>query len=96
MTDPQQPTGSSQQPGKDQSEIRKITSPLLGVDPRSLDALMSEDVELLSDQDVDRIVAELQRQRAIWAQSEALAQAKPKRSAASKGTLNVDLGDLGL
>lgn len=86
---------------KGQEEIRKIESPLSAaagiVDPRSLDALMAEDVERLTDPDVDRIVSELRRQREIWARNEAAQQAKPKgRAGASKGNISVDLNDIGL
>lgn len=82
---------------KGQEEIRKIVNPLLSVDPRSLDALMAEDVELLKDEDADRIVAELQRQRAQWMQNEAIAAAKPKRGArGSSEKISVNLDDIGL
>lgn len=89
----------SSSPAKGQEAIASITSPLAGVNPRSLDALMAEDVELLSDRDVDQIVAELQRQRAGWAASEALNQAKPRRGSAKASSgpkVAVSLEELGL
>lgn len=86
--------------GAGQEEIRKIENPLAGVNPKSLDAIMAEDVELISDQDVDRIVEEHQRARALWAQNEAEAQAKPKGTrgtSTTKGTVTkINLDDLGL
>lgn len=59
---------------------------------------MAEDVENLKDPDVDRIVAELQRQRTGWERSEAEREAKPRGKGKAKaegpgGTLSLkDLG----
>lgn len=95
-------TNNSESSGisRGQEAIREIKSPLAGVDSRSLDALMAEDVEALADADVDRIVAELRRVRAEWEKSEVIKQNAPKgrakadpqaKAAAAKLTLD-DLG----
>lgn len=77
---------------KGQDEIQKIASPLSGVDPRSLDAIMASDVELLSDGEIDMIVAELQSKRKIWAENEAAGRSQ--RGKAEKKTVSLD--ELGL
>lgn len=89
-------TNESQAPAKGQEAIALIKSPLSGVDPRSLDALMSADVETLSDPDVDAIVAELRRVRAQWALDEAAGKVPRAKAASKKGTITqIDLKDLG-
>ncbi len=76
-------------------------NPLSEADPRSLDDLYSSDPLSLTDDDVDKIVADLRQKRALWATEDAAAQAqgrtrKPKayKSAPPKGQLS--LGDLGI
>lgn len=58
---------------------------------------MAEDVELLSDRDVDQIVMELRRNRAVWAANEAagkVTRATGAKKASTKGMVSVDLKDL--
>lgn len=80
--------------------LEQIESPLAGVNPRSLDALMAEDVGKLSEGEFDRIILELRKQRAGWIENEKLKDAKgPKAPRAAKGpkapgTVSVDLNDL--
>lgn len=85
--------------------LASIESPLAGVNPRSLDALMAEDVAKLSDPEFDRICLELRRQRQVWEandqakakQIEAGAAAKAKgaaRAPKTKGTIVVNLEDI--
>ena len=76
-------------------------SPLSEADPRSLDDLYAGDPLGLTDDDVDRVCADLRQKRSLWATEEAEAQSqgrrrKPKafKTAPPKGQLN--LGDLGI
>lgn len=77
-----------------------IISPLAGVNPRSLDALMAEDPAKLSEGEFDQIIAEMRKMRKIWAENESKkdsAEAKaPKapKPPRGKGTLSIDLDDL--
>lgn len=82
-----------------------VKSPLGGVNPRSLDALMAEDVAKLSDAEFDNVCIELRRQRQVWesneqgkaAQAKAGVEAKTKgalRAPKSKGTVSINLDDL--
>lgn len=75
-----------------------VQSPLSkGINPKSLDELMAQDVESMTDRDVDRIVALLRAQRAGWLENEAKAKPKAKaKSAAEQGTAKPSLADLGL
>lgn len=81
-----------------QELIAQISSPLSGIDERSLDALMASDVELMSDRDFDRIVLEVRRQRAVLAKNKAEAESAKgaRKPRAAKGTVSLDLKDLGL
>lgn len=98
---PELPLPAAPMVNNGQEAIRAVVSPLAGVDPRSLDALMAEDVELLTNVDVDRIVEELRAQRAAWARNEeatALKKAAGPRAKSPrvKGTItDLDLTDLG-
>ncbi len=76
-------------------------SPLSEADPKSLDDLYAADPLNLTDDDVDKIVADLRQKRALWASEDAAAQAqgrsrKPKvyKAAPPKGQLS--LAGLGL
>ncbi len=76
-------------------------SPLSEADPRSLDDLYAADPLSLTDNDVDKIVADLREKRALWESEDAAAQSqgrarRPKeyKSAPPKGQLN--LKDLGI
>ena len=73
-------------------------SPLLEADPNSLDRLMSLDPFKMQERDRAAIVAELRRQRAVWAAAEAAGATKAPR--APKGAKPppgpVDASDLGL
>lgn len=77
-----------------------IVTPLAGIDPRSLDAIMAGDPELMPDADVDRIVAELRNQRRLYEQNEAAVAAGAKRTRGAKapgsGNVTTSLKDLGL
>jgi len=53
-------------------------SPLAEASPKSLDELFSTDPLKLSDSDVDAIIAELRRKRALWAKSEAEGRKAPR------------------
>lgn len=84
--------------------LEQIKSPLAGVDPRSLDAVMSMDVESMSESDVERVCQELRRMRQVWADNEARSAASallpkptgPRGKSKAKGTATPDLKDLGL
>lgn len=65
-------------------------SPLAEATPDSLDELFRRDPLGLSDQDLDRIVAELRSRRAIWAKAEAEGKTKAPRKAAAKAELGAD------
>ncbi len=76
-------------------------SPLSEADPKSLDDLYAADPLTLTDDDVDKIVADLRQKRALWASEDAAAQSqgrarRPKtyKSPPPKGQLS--LGDLGI
>lgn len=76
-------------------------SPLGEADPHSLDNLYAGDPLSLTDADVDKIVDDLRKKKALWEIEDAAAQSqgrarRPKayKSAPPKGQL--DLSDLGL
>jgi len=58
-------------------------SPLAEANPLSLEELFRLDPLKLSDADVDQIIAELRRKRALWAAAEAAPKA-PRKSAAKE------------
>lgn len=85
--------------------FESVKTPLSGVNPRSLDALMAEDVAKLSDGEFDQICLELRRQRAVWEQNEAgkarqeaagqaAKAAGAKRAPRPKGTVDISLEDI--
>jgi hypothetical protein len=55
-------------------------SPLAEANPLSLDELFRLDPLKLTDADVDQIIAELRRKRALWAASEAAPKAAKRTS----------------
>lgn len=57
--------------------VAATASPLAGVNPRSLDALMAEDPAKLQDADFDRIIEAQRALRRTWAENEAKKEAKP-------------------
>ena len=76
-------------------------SPLSEAEPKSLDDLYTADTLSLTDDDVDKITADLRQKRSLWATEEAEAQSqgrrrKPKayKTPPPKGQLK--LGDLGI
>lgn len=74
-----------------------MSSPLVKVDPQSLDALFSADPLGWSDADLDRLIAEERRARENWAKAESTGTT---RSASAKlktpGTAIKSIKDLGL
>lgn len=83
--------------------LASIESPLAGVNPRSLDALMAEDVAKLSEPEFEQVVTAMRRLRAEWAANEGRKAAAedaglpvPLRTRAKRtpGTVNIDLKDL--
>lgn len=83
--------------------MASIISPLAGVNPRSLDALMAEDVAKLTDGEFDQIITEQRRLRRVWSENESKkaslaesGEAKPPRTRtpSAKGTVNINLDDL--
>ena len=76
-------------------------SPLEEADPRSLDDLYAADPLSLTDDDVDKIVADLRQKRALWASEDAAAQSqgrarRPKEYKAAPPKGQLSLGGLGL
>ena len=76
-------------------------SPLSKADPKYLDDLYTADPLTLTDDDVDKITADLRQKRSLWATEEAEAQSqgrrrKPKayKAPPPKGQLKLD--DLGI
>lgn len=69
---------------------------LAEANPASLDALFSRDPESLTDNELDRMVEEERRMRAIWAKNEAegkrASSAKPKAAPPPGGFSLKDLG----
>ena len=75
-----------------------MENPLKEADPNSLTELFARDPLDLADKDIDVIVAEFRRQRALWVQAEAQGK-KPtakKAPAAKTDKKAVSLEDLGL
>ena len=76
-------------------------SPLSEADPRSLDDIYTDDPLNLTDDDVDRVAADLRQKRSLWATEEAEAQSqgrrrKPKAYTTSPPKGQLKLGDLGI
>jgi len=76
-------------------------NPLSEADPRSLDDLYAADPLSLTDNDVDKIVADLRQKRALWQREDAAAQAqgrarRPKEYKAAPPKGQLDLAGLGL
>ena len=76
-------------------------SPLSEADPRSLDDLYAADPLTLTDADVDKIVADLRKKRALWESEDAAAQSqgrarRPKEYKAPPPKGQLDLSSLGL
>ncbi len=73
-------------------------TPLSEPDPRSIDELLAADPLSLSDDDVDKIVAEHRENRALWAKEDSAAQAEGrKRKKVYKPVQGkLSLADLGL
>lgn len=76
-------------------------TPLAKADPKSLDDLYSSDPLDLTDDDVDRITADLREKRALWAREDAEAKTQGRKRSTKawkeppeKGQLS--LADLGL
>lgn len=87
----------------DTEALAAIESPLAGVNPRSLDALMAEDVAKLSEPEFEQVVTAMRRLRAEWAQNEGRkaaaedsGQPTPPRTRAKRtpGTININLDEL--
>lgn len=86
--------------------MEAVVSPLAGVNPRSLDALMSEDVAKLQEPEFDQVIDAMRKMRQAYVESEARKdEAKatappgarssgPKTPKASKGTVNINLDEL--
>ena len=84
--------------------LASIESPLAGVSPRSLDALMAEDPAKLSEADFDSVISAMRALRAGWQANEAKKDAegpKPKAAPRAKaaprsttGKINIDLDTL--
>jgi hypothetical protein len=82
--------------------LASIESPLAGVNPRSLDALMAEDPAKLQDADFDQVISAMRALRAGWQANEQkkdLEGPKPKaaprakaapRSTTGKVSINLD------
>lgn len=83
--------------------LASVVSPLAGVNPRSLDAIMAEDVAKLSEGEFDQVIEHMRGLRKTWAENEskkasaegaapkAKAGAKPK---VARGTVKIDLSEL--
>ena len=67
-------------------------SPLSEAAPTSFEELFSRDPLSLSDQDFLTIATKLRADRVLWNQAEN----KPKKTPKAKGTVELDLGDIGL
>ena len=72
-------------------------NPLSEADPRSLDDLYAADPLTLTDNDVDKIVADFRKKRALWESEDAAAQSqgrarRPKeyKAAPPKGQLSLE------
>jgi hypothetical protein len=66
------------------------SSPLAEASPTSLQEIFDKDPLSLTDEDIDRTVAELRAQRERWEKTEAKGRGKPKE------LVKIDLADLGL
>lgn len=96
--------GSASAPLGSPQRLEMVEHGLAGVDPRSLDALMAEDVGKLTEEEFLRVIAELRKARATWQTNEAAREAKPRGAAAgpkpakapkgAKGTVDINLGEL--
>lgn len=91
---------TEEKPLEGAAALAAVESPLAGVNPRSLDALMAEDPAKLSEGEFDQIIAKMRALRVEWLKSEAAKADKPPRAAAgakpkaAKGTVNINLDDL--
>lgn len=66
-------------------------SPLAEAKVDSLETLFARDPLGLSDQDLDRIIAELRSRRALWVKAEAEGKTRaPRRLAAAKAELGAE------
>ena len=79
-----------------------MPTPLSEAEPRSLDELYSADPLSLTDDDIDKMVADLREKRVLWAKEESESQAqgrarKPSvyKDAPKKGSISLDDLDLG-
>lgn len=75
------------------SQGQEAQSPLAEVQPQTLGELFSRDPLSLSDQDIDKIVEELRRQRAKWQEAEATGRKSAAKAAAPS---HISLADIGL
>lgn len=100
--------GAAAPPLGSAERMASVKSPLSGLDPRSLDAIMQEDITRISDQEFDRVIAELRAKRKVFMANEAAADAAgatrrgagkpaaPKGPKAPKGSVNITMDDLDL
>ena len=78
-----------------------MPTPLTEAEPRSLDELYSADPLSLTDDDIDKMVADLREKRKLWAKEESASktEGRARRPSAYKDapeTGKISLGDLGL
>lgn len=69
---------------------------LAEADPRSINDLFNEDPLNLTDEDVDRLVAEFRKNRELWAKEEASAQAEGRKRRPKTYKPKVPVGQLSL
>lgn len=87
------------EPSEGAKALASIESPLAGVNPRSLDALMAEDPAKLAPGEFDQIISAMRKLREGWIASEQKKDAEGPKAAstrprAAKGTVNISLDDL--
>ena len=63
--------------------------------PTTLDELFSRDPKKLSDEDIEKIVAEFRRKRVDWLVSDSQEKKRPRAAKAEAGTVELKLEDLG-
>lgn len=92
-----QPSTSTSSPTTPAVETKPQT-PLAEAQVESIDELFSRDPEGYGDQELDRVIAGLLKQREIWQKAEAAGAKKAPKAAGTKSTKPVatDLADLGL
>lgn len=97
----QEKSPQAQSPLLGTEALAAVESPLAGVNPRSLDALMAEDVAKLSEPEFDQVVLAMRKLRKAWAENEGVKAAaeaagvKAPRQARAKGPkVSVNLNDL--